>query len=106
MAMNLRCDQHFVEDGHWHEAAKRYEAFLEEKKGQSVVLLELGVGFNTPAIIRFPFEKLMCERKNWALIRLNLEEAAVPESFGNRAVGINQDIAGSVMDIANRISEV
>ena len=46
--MNLRCDNYFVEDEAWHEAADRYAGFLEQNKDKKVVLLELGVGFNTP----------------------------------------------------------
>lgn len=99
MAMNLRCDQYFVEDEHWNKAAERYEQFLQNIQGKKVVLLELGVGFNTPGIIRYPFEKMMKENKDWSLIRLNLNEAIVPESFGKRAIGINEDIAKSVHDI-------
>lgn len=99
MAMHLRCDQYFVEDEHWNEAAVRYGAFLKEHKTDKVVLLELGVGFNTPTIIRFPFEQMVRENRDWALIRLNLDEAVVPESFGSRAVGINDDIARSLEDI-------
>lgn len=105
MAMNLRCDQYFVEDEHWHEAARRYEIFLKENRKQSIVLLELGVGFNTPAIIRFPFEKMVRDRKNWTLVRLNLEEAVVPESFGSRAVGINENIAKSITDIVKKMED-
>lgn len=105
MAMNLRCDQYFVEDEHWHEAAERYEAFLKKYRNRAVVLLELGVGFNTPAIIRFPFEKMVREQKNWTLVRLNLEEAVVPESLKDRAVGINQDIARSIVDIAQKLAQ-
>ena len=99
MAMHLRCDQYFVEDEHWNEAAARYAAFLKQHRKERVVLLELGVGFNTPTIIRFPFEKMVREEKKWSLIRLNLEEAVVPDSFGRRAVGINEDIARSIEDI-------
>ena len=57
MAMHLRCDNYFVEDEVWHQAVDRYADFLDSVKGKNVVLLELGVGFNTPIIIRFPFEK-------------------------------------------------
>lgn len=103
MAMHLRCDQYFVEDEHWHQAAGRYAAFLKEYSGKNVVLLELGVGFNTPTIIRFPFEKMMRENQNWRLIRLNLKEAVMPESFGHRAVGINEDIAKTVKDVVKQI---
>lgn len=99
MAMNLRCDRYFVEDAHWNQAAGRYGAFLEWAAGRRLVLLELGVGFNTPAIIRFPFEKMMRENKDWRMIRLNLTEAMIPEVLQNRAVGINADIAESLGDI-------
>lgn len=105
MAMHLRCDQYFVEDEHWHEAAGRYASFLEEHGKNRVVLLELGVGFNTPTIIRFPFEQMVRRNENWSLIRLNLDEAFVPESFGKRAVGIGADIAKSVCDITKGVEK-
>lgn len=105
MAMHLRCDQYFVEDEHWHETAGHYASFLEEHEKDRVVLLELGVGFNTPTIIRFPFEQMVRRNENWSLIRLNLEEAFVPESFGKRAVGIGADIAQSICDITKRVEE-
>lgn len=102
MAMHLRCDQYFVEDEDWHEAAGRYYSFLEKAEQKKVVLLELGVGFNTPAIIRFPFEKMVRENRGFSLIRLNRDEAVVPESFGNRAVGIGGDMAKAVSDLNHR----
>ena len=82
-----------------HAAADRYADFLEGCKDKKVVLLELGVGFNTPIIIRFPFEKLVRENQGYSLIRLNMDEAAVPESFGNRAVGIGGDMAMAISDL-------
>lgn len=99
MAMNLRCDNYFVEDEAWHEAADRYAGFLEQHKDKKVVLLELGVGFNTPIIIRFPFEKMVRENSSYSLIRLNMDEAVVPESFGERAIGIGGDMAKAITDI-------
>ena len=99
MAMNLRCDNYFVEDEAWHEAADRYAGFLEQNKDKKVVLLELGVGFNTPSIIRFPFEKMVRENSSYSLIRLNMDEAVVPESFGERAIGIGGDMAKAITDI-------
>jgi len=99
MAMHLRCDQYFVEDEHWHEAAKRYGDFLERICSKKTVLLELGVGFNTPTIIRFPFEKMMREYENLSLIRLNLNEAVVPESFAKRAIGINANMEKAMIDL-------
>ena len=61
--------------------------------------LEMGVCFNTPTIIRYPFEKLLRERSQASLVRLNLNEAVVPESLGVRAVGINADMKQSIEDI-------
>ena len=99
MAMNLRCDNYFVEDEAWHKAADRYADFLKQNKDKKVVLLELGVGFNTPIIIRFPFEKMVRENLSYSLIRLNMDEAVVPESFGERAIGIGGDMAKAITDI-------
>lgn len=104
MAMHLRCDNYFVEDEAWHEAADRYADFLEQNKGKKVVLLELGVGFNTPVIIRLPFEKLVRKNPSYALIRLNKDEAVVPKSFGGRALGIGGDMAGAIADIRKGIT--
>lgn len=100
--MHLRCDQYFVEDENWHEAAGHYRDFLNKMGKKKGVLLELGVGFNTPTIIRFPFEKMVRENGNLSLIRLNKDEAFVPESFGNRAVGIGGDMAKVISDLDNR----
>ena len=100
MAMNLRCDQYFVEDDAWHESANHYGEYLENNLAGNTLLLELGVGFNTPTIIRFPFEKMMREHQNLKFIRMNLEEAVVPESFGNRAIGMNGDIDKAIRDIS------
>lgn len=105
MAMHLRCDQYFVEDEHWHQAAEQYVSFLEEHRKDRVALLELGVGFNTPTIIRFPFEQMMRKNENWSLIRLNLKEAFVPGSFGKRAAGIGADIEKSLCDIIKGVEE-
>ena len=99
MAMHLRCDNNFVEDESWHAAADRYADFLEECKEKKVVLLELGVGFNTPTIIRLPFEKLVRENESYSLIRLNMDEAAVPQSFGDRVIGISGDMAKAISDL-------
>ncbi len=103
MTMNLRCDQYFVEDEKWNIAADNFDKFLKTIKNKKIVLLELGVGFNTPAIIRFPFEKMMRANNNATLVRLNLDEAIVPKSFGKRAVGINEDLNKSISDLLERV---
>lgn len=108
MNMNLRIDNCFVQDEEWYEAEKRFGDFLTEAigSGKKICLLELGVGFNTPTIIRFPFEKLMREHLQISLIRLNLNEAVVPESFGGRAVGINAHMKQSIEDISRLVRQI
>lgn len=103
MEMNLRCDENFVEDEAWHEAERRFCRALTEWEGKRMVLLELGAGFNTPTIIRFPFEKLVREHPNMCLVRLNLDQAVVPESLGERTVGINEDMGKSIRDLLREV---
>lgn len=101
MDMNLRKDNFFVQDEDWYAAEGRFSDFLSEAIDKKLVLLELGVGFNTPTIIRFPFEKLVREHDHISLIRLNLDQAVIPVGFGSRAVGINADMAESIKDMVD-----
>ena len=61
VSMNLRCDDTFVEDSLWHRQAKRHNDFVYKASDKSLLLLEFGVGFNTPGIIRFPFEQMAAQ---------------------------------------------
>ena len=97
--MNLRKDGYFVQDSAWYEAERRFGEFVTRSLDRKLVLFELGVGFNTPTIIRFPFEKMTREHDNITLIRLNLDQAVIPESLGSRVIGINADMADSINDI-------
>ena len=99
MDMNLRKDGYFVQDSAWYEAERRFGEFVTRSLDRKLVLFELGVGFNTPTIIRFPFEKMTREHDNITLIRLNLDQAVIPESLGSRVIGINADMADSINDI-------
>jgi len=83
MAVHVRVDQHFVEDEAWHAAAQRYARFLDTLDTGRVVLLELGVGFNTPGIIRFPFERFALKHPNATLIRVNRDNTASLASLRN-----------------------
>ena len=71
MEVNLRKDDYFVEDDNWHKFHKNYEAFINKYKNEKILLLELGVGFNTPGIIRFPSEEIIAKLENTTLIRVN-----------------------------------
>lgn len=105
MNMNLRIDPYFVEDEAWHDADERFQKFLREalKSGKKICLIDCGTGFNTPMIIRFPFEKMVREHRQCTMVRLNLNEAVVQESCAEREVGINADMAKSIPDILKEI---
>ena len=75
MAMNLRTDMTFVEDEGWHNAARRYEDFLRRHTGRHILFLELGVGSNTPAIIKYPFWKMTYQNPKTVYACINLGEA-------------------------------
>lgn len=90
MAMHLRVDDSFVETEGWHRACERCRRFVEGIAEQPTVLLELGVGWNTPVWIRFPFERLARETGS-PLIRLNYEDSRVPDAPA--AMGLQGDIA-------------
>lgn len=92
MSMNLRCDGTFVEDDGWHEAAKRYQDFLEKHKNARTLFLELGVGGNTPGIIKYPFWNLTYKNKNAFYASLNMEKEEIPIELKARSVLIKGDI--------------
>ena len=71
VSMNLRCDDTFVEDARWHQQARRYSDFVRAASGRKLLLLEFGVGFNTPVIIRFPFEQMAAQFPDATLVRFN-----------------------------------
>jgi len=106
MNVNLRSDEFFVEDEAWHKAEHAFSDFLSEAIDKKLLLFEVGVGFNTPTIIRFPFEGLVREHQNIKLIRLNVNDnVIVPHSFGLRAVGIKEDMSKSIKDIAEAMNK-
>ena len=96
MTMNLRCDNTFVQDEGWYAAYSRYEDFLRRHKGAKVVYLELGVGGNTPVIIKYPFWKMTYQNANAFYICINLSESCCPKEIQTKAVCINRDI-GTVL---------
>ncbi len=92
MTNNLRCDGTFVQDEGWHAAAKRYEDFLTGHDGQRVLYLELGVGGNTPVIIKYPFRLMTRNDKNAVYACVNLNDANAPCEIAERSVCIREDI--------------
>ena len=92
VTMNLRSDDSFVEDEGWLLAAKRYEEYLDTHENGRILLLELGVGGNTPAIIKFPFWKMTIANPEALYACLNYGEAYCPRQIEDRAVCIDNDI--------------
>ncbi len=96
MTMNLRSDDTFVEDGDWHIAAKRYSDFIRAGAGHNTLFLELGVGMNTPGIIKYPFWKMTENDPNAFYVCINYGEAYCPREIEQRSICIDGDIGDIV----------
>lgn len=101
MSMNLRADSTFVEDEGWHIAAERYSDFLRRHRNLKVLFLELGVGMNTPGIIKYPFWQMTAENSDAVYVCINYGEAYVPDEIKKKSICINGDI-GEVLDRMTR----
>lgn len=91
--MNLRCDDTFVEDLGWHDACARYEKFINENKDKRILYLELGVGMNTPGIIKYPFWRFTKMNKKATYACVNLLQVYCPREIENQSICIKADIA-------------
>lgn len=101
MDMNLRKDNYFVQDEEWYKAEQRFSDFLTEATDKKLVLLELGVGFNTPMIIKYPFHNLTKLNKSVNYICINLDEEPVPADISEHSLMITGDISAVLQDILN-----
>ena len=97
LTMNLRSDDRFVEDEGWHAAAERYANFLHTREGQKILFLELGVGYNTPVIIKYPFWQMTARNPRATYACINRGEVFCPDEIADRAICIDEDI-GCVID--------
>ncbi len=93
MTMNLRSDEKFAEDDGWHLACNRYERFIKENKNKKVLYLELGVGMNTPVIIKYPFWRLTAQNKKARYVCVNTDMAYAPDKIRDRSLCFSEDIA-------------
>ena len=96
LSMNLRADDTFVEDEGWHIAAERYSEFLRRHAGQKILFLELGVGYNTPGIIKYPFWRMTAQNPQAMYACINAGDAVVPPEIAARAICLRADI-GTVL---------
>lgn len=90
--MNLRADDTFVQDEGWYRAKERYEEFLARHKGLKIVFLELGVGMNTPGIIKYPFWQMAYSNPSAYYVSINYGEAFAPTEISRRSLCIQGDI--------------
>ncbi len=100
MTMNLRSDDRFVQDEDWYAACERYERFVNAHKNENTLYLELGVGYNTPSIIKYPFLRLTAQNERAVYACVNLGEAVCPERIERRSICINADIATVLSAVA------
>ena len=101
MIMNLRCDDTFVQDEGWYAAAERYSDFLKQHRSGKILYLELGVGNNTPAIIKYPFWRMTLQNPNAIYASINLENMMIPQ-IENQSILINMDIASAVKRLSQK----
>lgn len=105
LTMNLRSDDKFVEDEGWHRAAERYENFLRTRAGQKILFLELGVGYNTPVIIKYPFWQMTAKNPNATYICINQGQAVCPQEIELQSVCINADIGQVLQSLSDAAVE-
>lgn len=105
LTMNLRSDDTFVEDKGWHRAAERYENFLQTRAGQKILFLELGVGYNTPVIIKYPFWQMTAKNPNATYICINQRQAVCLQEIERQSVCINADIGQVLQSLSDAAVE-
>ena len=92
MTMNLRCDNSFVQDAGWYAAASRYEDFIRRHSNLHILYLELGVGMNTPVIIKYPFWQMTAQNPNAVYACVNLRESYCPNEIARQSICLKGDI--------------
>lgn len=103
MSMNLRADDTFVEDAGWRRAAARYQDFVRRHEGCRMLLLELGVGGNTPVIIKYPFWRMAASSRKATYACVNLGESFCPREIVGQSVLLDADITQVLRDVAREL---
>ena len=101
LTMNLRSDDKFVEDDGWQSAAAEYEAWLTQHRDRKVVFLEIGVGYNTPGIVKYTFWQQVYRNEKAFYACLNMEEQPVPEEIRDRSVIISGDSSRVIRELVS-----
>ena len=99
LTTNLRCDDKFVQDEGWYKASERYGDFIRRHKNMKVLYLELGVGYNTPVIIKYPFWQMTAQNPNATYACINMGDSACPKEIENQSICIDADILKVIEDV-------
>lgn len=102
MTMNLRIDNRFVEDQGWQEAKKRYGDFLNEQTNKKVVFFELGVGYNSPGIIKYPFMQMTYQQAQNRFISINSESSSIPIEIQKQSIEVVADLAECLEELSKK----
>jgi NAD-dependent SIR2 family protein deacetylase len=102
LTTNLRADDKFVEDEGWHRAAERYENFLRTRENLHILYLELGVGYNTPGIIKYPFWQMTLGNPNAVYACVNYGEAFSPGEIERQSICLDGDIGEVLTKVAGK----
>lgn len=103
MTMNLRADDKFVQGNGWYKASERYGDFIRRHSGLKILFLELGVGFNTPVIIKFPFWKMTAENPDAVYACVNYGEAFCHEEIKTQSICLNMDISEAIEQLTSQL---
>lgn len=99
MTMNLRCDDNFIQDEGWYKAAERYKDFVRRHKNLEILFFELGVGSNTPAIIKYPFWQMTAQNRHAVYVCINLNMAVCPAEIAQQSICVDADIGGVLSEL-------
>lgn len=99
LTTNLRCDDKFVQDEGWYKASERYNDFIRRHKDLKILYLELGVGYNTPVIIKYPFWQMTAQNPKATYACINMGEALCPDEIEQQSICIDKDINAVLTDL-------
>ncbi len=99
LTTNLRCDDKFVQDDGWYKASERYSDFIRRHKNLNILYLELGVGYNTPVIIKYPFWQMTVQNHKAIYACVNMGDAICPTEIEHQSICIDADISKVIEDI-------
>lgn len=99
LTTNLRCDNRFVQDDGWYKASKRYSDFIRSHKGLKVLYLEIGVGYNTPVIIKYPFWQMTAQNPKAVYACINMNDSVCPAEIEDKSICISSEIKKVISDI-------